>query len=271
MRDKIVKYIVERLAKEREKIRADFQKDKKIKTHFATIDNLLPEEIARKIFIEFPSFEQMRLSDNLREKSYTLNSLKKCKPLISDAVFAFQDEQIIKILSEITETEEIVGDPLLSAGNISAMAKGHFSNPHLDNSHDSGRENYRILNLLYFCSPDWQAEYGGKLELWNENINEAVEIPSLFNRLVVMSTNEKSWYSVSEIKKDGVRCCISNFYFSENSPNGYETYHPNYFKARPEQVVRRIITNAESDIRNIFNKVKNKGLNKKNLLENLKK
>ena len=267
MREKIVKIIVERLEKDEEKIREDFRKDGKISTHFATIDNLLPEEIARKIFIDFPSFEQMRLSDNLREKNYTSKSLNKYKPIVSDATLAFQDEKVIRKISEITKIEEAVGDLHLSAGSISAMAKGHFLNPHLDNSHDTEQENYRVLNLLYFCSPDWQAEYGGNLEIWNENITQAVEIPSLFNRLVLMSINEKSWHSVSEVKKDSVRCSISNYYFSAHSPNDYETAYSTYFKARPEQVVRRIITKADSDIRTLFQKVKKKGFIAKDLFE----
>ncbi len=267
MREKIVKIIVERLEKDEEKIREDFRKDGKISTHFATIDNLLPEEIARKIFIDFPSFEQMRLSDNLREKNYTSKSLNKYKPIVSDATLAFQDERVIEKISEITQTKQVVGDSLSSAGSISAMAKGHFSNPRLDDSHDSRLENYRVLNLLYFCSPDWQAEYGGTLELWDENVNRAIEIPSLFNRLVITSTNENSWYSISEVKKDVVRCCISNYYFSPASPNGYHKIYSTYFKARPEQVVRRIIGKAETDIRTAFQKVKEKGLSKINLFE----
>ena len=267
MREKLVRIIIERLEKDAEKIRADFLKDKGIKTKFTAIDDLFPEEIARKIFIAFPAFEKMRLLDSFREKKYTSKSLNEFEPLISDATFAFQDDRIIKKISEITEIEDAVGDPNLYAGGISAMAKGHFLNPHLDNSHDYEQENYRVLNLLYYCSPDWQAEYGGNLELWDEDVAKAVEIPSFFNRLVLMSTNEKSWHSVNEVKKDGVRCCISNYYFSAHSPNGYETAHVTYFKARPEQVVRGILTKADSDIRSLLRKVKKKGFSKKDLFE----
>ena len=93
------------------------------------------------------------------------------------------------------------------------MAPGHFLNPHIDNSHDGDQKNYRVLNLLYYITPGWRSENGGNLELWDQKVTKPVEIPSLFNRLVLMSTNDKSWHSVNEVKADSRRCCISNYYF----------------------------------------------------------
>ncbi|CAN5451569.1 hypothetical protein BH18ACI1_BH18ACI1_23320 [soil metagenome] len=267
MREEIVNFIVERLENGADEIRADFLTDKGIKTRFATIDNLLPEDVARQFFVVFPPFSEMRLLDSFREKKYTSKTLDKFNSLISDITFAFQDERVIDAVSKIIGFENVEGDPHLYAGGISAMTKGHFLNPHLDNSHDYEQKNYRVLNLLYYISPDWKTENGGNLELWNEDVTESVEIPSVFNRLVLMSTNDKSWHSVNEVKVDGVRCCISNYYFSPHSPNGYETTHVTYFQARPEQTVRRLITKADSDLRTFLRKVKKKGFSKKDLYQ----
>ncbi|HEX9961167.1 MAG TPA: 2OG-Fe(II) oxygenase, partial [Pyrinomonadaceae bacterium] len=200
MKEQLVQIIVERLTRDEEKLRADFSADKGVRTKFAAIDNLFPEEIALKIYEAYPPLEEMRLLDSFREKKYTSKSLDKFNPLISDATFAFQDKRVIDIVARITGIENAVGDPHLYAGGISAMARGHFLNPHIDNSHDHEQKNYRVLNLLYYCSPDWKAENGGNLELWDDDVTKAVEIPSLFNRLVLMATNDKSWHSVNEVK-----------------------------------------------------------------------
>jgi Rps23 Pro-64 3,4-dihydroxylase Tpa1-like proline 4-hydroxylase len=205
--------------------------------------------------------------DSFREKKYTSKSLDKFDPLIADITFAFQDPAVINKVAELTGIEKAVGDPHLYAGGISAMAKGHFLNPHLDNSHDYEQKNYRVLNLLYYVTPGWKPENGGNLELWNEDVTKAIEIPSLFNRLVLMSTNDKSWHSVNKVKPDRARCCVSNYYFSPISPNGYETTHVTYFQARPEQTVRRLITKADSDLRTLLRKVVKKGFSKKDLYE----
>lgn len=267
MREEIIKHILEKLEADSEKIKADFQADKGIKTKFTAIDNLLPEELAHKIYEVFPSGEKMRLLDSFRERKFTSKDLNEFDSLIEDVTFAFQDERIIKKVAELTEIKDAVGDPHLYAGGISAMAKGHFLNPHLDNSHDFEQKNYRVLNLLYYITPDWNTENGGNLELWNEEVTEAVEIPSKFNRLVLMSTNDKSFHSVNEVKAEGRRCCVSNYYFSPHSPNGYETSHVTYFQARPEQKVRRILTKADSDLRTLLRKVKKSGFSKKDLYE----
>lgn len=267
MREKIVNLIIEKLESEAESISADFHTDKGIKTKFTAIDNLLPEEIARKIFISFPPLEEMRLLDSFREKKYTSKSMEKFNSLISDITFAFQDERVIQKVAELTGIKDPKGDPNLYAGGISAMAKGHFLQPHLDNSHDLEQENYRVLNLLYYVTPDWNPENGGNLELWDEKVTESVEIPSLFNRLVLMSTNDKSFHSVNEVKIDGARCCVSNYYFSPHSPNGYETSHVTYFQARPEQKLRRLFTKADSDLRTVLRKIKKTGFAKDDIYE----
>jgi Rps23 Pro-64 3,4-dihydroxylase Tpa1-like proline 4-hydroxylase len=267
MREEIVKLIVKRLEDNADEISRDFHTEKGVKTRFAAIDNLLPEELAKKISAAFPPLEEMRLMDSFREKKYTSKSLDKFDSVVEDITFAFQDERVIDTVARLTGIEKAVGDPNLYAGGISAMAKGHFLQPHLDNSHDYQQKNYRVLNLLYYITPDWKPENGGNLELWNEDVTEVVEIPSLFNRLVLMSTNDKSWHSVNEVKADGARCCISNYYFSPVSPNGYETTHVTYFQARPEQTFKRLITKADSDLRSLLRKVKKTGFSKKDLYD----
>lgn len=267
MREEIIGLILKRLEQDSEAISKDFNSEKGVKTHFAAIDDLLPADLARKIFVAYPSFAEMRLLDTFRERKYTSKSLDKFDPLIADITFAFQDKRVIDKVAELTGIRDAVGDPHLYAGGISAMARGHFLNPHLDNSHDGEQKNYRVLNLLYYVTPDWDPEKGGNLELWNEDVTKAVEIPSLFNRLVLMATNDKSWHSVNKVTTEGVRCCISNYYFSPHSPNGYETTHVTYFMARPEQTFRRLLTRVDSDIRTALRKFKKSGFSKKDVYE----
>lgn len=267
MREEIILKILERLERETEKIKADFQSDKGIETKFTAIDDFLPEDLTRKIYESFPESDKMRFLNSFREKKFTSKSFNELDTLLEDVTFSFQDKRVIDKISELTGIKDAVGDPKLYAGGISAMEKGHFLNPHIDNSHDHEMENYRVLNLLFYVTPNWKPENGGNLELWDEDVTKAVEIPSTFNRLVLMSTNEKSWHSVNEVKKDGRRCCVSNYYFSPHSPNGFETTHVTYFMARPEQKMRRLLTKTDSELRTILRKVKKSGFSKKDLYE----
>jgi Rps23 Pro-64 3,4-dihydroxylase Tpa1-like proline 4-hydroxylase len=267
MREELIELILERLDRGSDAIKRDFQTEKGVGTHFTAIDNLLPDDVAHRIADAFPPVDNMRLLDSFREKKYTSKALDKFDPLIEDITFAFQDKRVIDKVAELTGIKDAVGDPHLYAGGISAMATGHFLNPHIDNSHDGEQKNYRVLNLLYYITPDWRPENGGNLELWDIAVRKPIEIPSLFNRLVLMSTNDKSWHSVSSVKAEGTRRCISNYYFSPHSPNGYETTHVTYFMARPEQKVRRLITKVDSDVRTFARRFKKSGFAKKDIYE----
>jgi Rps23 Pro-64 3,4-dihydroxylase Tpa1-like proline 4-hydroxylase len=267
MRDQLVEIIVRRLDEGKTAIADDFIADKGIKTRFATVDDLLPVDIADRLAPAFPPVSEMRLLNSFRERKYTSKSLDNFDPLIADITFAFQHERVLEIVAEITRIKDVVGDPHLYAGGISAMSRGHFLNPHLDNSHDGEQKNYRVLNLLYYVSPNWKVENGGNLEVWDASVSRPIEIPSLFNRLVLMSTNDRSWHSVNEVKADDMRYCISNYYFSPHSPNGYETTHVTYFMARPEQKLRRVVTKLDSELRTAARRIKRSGFGKKDVYD----
>lgn len=267
MREELIRLILERLDRESDRIKQDFESDKGITTHYTAIDGLLPDDIAHRIADAFPDVGTMRLLDSFREKKYTSKTLDKYDPIIEDITFAFQDDRIIDKVAELTGIHDAVGDPKLYAGGISAMARGHFLQPHIDNSHDRDQKVYRVLNLLYYVTPEWKPENGGNLELWDLDVTKPVQIPSLFNRLVLMATHDKSWHSVNEVKVDGTRCCISNYYFSPHSPNGYETSHVTYFMARPEQKFRRFVTKLDSDVRTFARRFKKSGFAPKDIYE----
>lgn len=267
MKEEFVQLILGRLERDADLTAADFGAEKGVRTKFSAIDDLLPYEIANEVANSFPPSEKMRFLNSFRERKFTSKALDKFDPIIADITFAFQDERVIKKIAELTGIRDAMGDPHLYAGGISAMERGHFLNPHIDNSHDGQQQSYRVLNLLYYVTPEWKPENGGNLELWDEKVTKPVEIPSLFNRLVLMATNDKSWHSVNEVKAAGTRRCISNYYFSPHSPNGYETTHVTYFMARPEQKLRRLVTRMDSDVRTLLRRFKKSGFAKKDVFE----
>lgn len=272
-RDELTRIIVERLESDLDGLREDFNTPKgAIPTRHTAIDNVFPEETAREIYEAFPPVEEMNLFNSFREQKYNSKAFDRMKQVVLDVSLAFQAPEVIETVTKITGVKDMIGDPHFYAGGISAMTHGQFLNPHIDNSHDQDRQNYRVLNLLYYVTPGWKAENGGNLELWDNKVREVAEIPSLFNRLVLMETNEQSWHSVNPVKVEGKRCCVSNYYFSPHSPNnGRETFHITFFQARPEQPVRRLISTADGYLRTFTRKFVKEGLGKKDLYETEKK
>ncbi|MFD2864952.1 2OG-Fe(II) oxygenase [Mucilaginibacter antarcticus] len=223
------------------------------------IDDVFPEEIALEIYNAFPSPEEMAVHKSLRENKRIAAQMDLYNPLLEEIVFAFQDKRVVKIVEEITGIEQMTPDEHLYAGGISLMANGNFLNPHLDNSHDNDRENYRVLNLLYYVTPDWDVKNGGNLELWDKGTkNPQRVIHSKFNRLVLMITNKSSYHSVSKVVSEGKRCCVSNYYFSKKPAENEEYFHVTSFYGRPEEPIKNLILKADSTLRNLIRKVTKK-------------
>jgi Rps23 Pro-64 3,4-dihydroxylase Tpa1-like proline 4-hydroxylase len=247
-----------RLGTEVDRLRGEFPK---YTVQSCFIDNLLPEELALEIFQAFPDKSTMMLKKSLRENKHVAAQMNQYNPVLEEIVYAFQDPGVLDLVAQITGIQEMVPDDRLYAGGISLMAKGNFLNPHLDNSHDKDRERYRVLNLLYYITPDWSHEQGGNLELWDDGPKAPQrEITSHFNRLALMATHEKSWHSVSEVTVDRSRCCVSNYYFSAKPLEDHEYFHVTSFRGRPEQPVRDLVLQGDIALRQGIRKIFKAGI-----------
>lgn len=268
MKEELIQIILNKMHVNRDQLSAQFRASKaEVGVRYAVLDDLLPEVLARQIHAKFPAPESMRLMDSFRERKYTSKSFEKFDPLLTDITFAFQDLRVVAMVEEITGIKQQIPDSSLYAGGLSAMQRGHFLGPHIDNSHDGARANYRTLNLLYYVSPDWQLENGGNLELWDSAVQHNATIVSRFNRLAIMETNPWSWHSVSAVRVDQLRCCVSNYYFSPRSPTGQDYFNITAFSARPEQKFLRLVTWADGRVRQGLRKLAPKGLGKKDLYQ----
>lgn len=230
------------------------------KIRHVVIDDLLPEALARSIRDAYPAPETMKTRKTLRELKHVAAQMDRYNPLLEEALFAFQDPRVVRVIARITSLRELEPDASLYAGGISAMSHDHFLNPHIDNSHDIERERYRVINLLYYVSPGWSLENGGNLELWPDGVgNKQITIESRFNRLALMITNRTSWHSVSPVVADDLRCCVSNYYFSRFPADGEEYFHVTSFRGRPEQPVRDLVLQVDAKLRMAVRAVMPKG------------
>lgn len=243
MQTQLTELIVQRLTEAKDDLKKAFFFEHPIKVarHFA-LDNLLPQPIAEKIHAHFPKPNNMRALISSGECKLKYSQLKDVSSLLKDFNYAIQDPKVVAAIEDITEIKNQLPDQSKYAGGLSMMLKGHFVNPHIDNSHDVDKKLYRTVNVLYYASPHWQEKNGGNYEVWDESVKEKIVVPSLFNRLVVMETNSTSWHAVNPVVCNAARCCVFNYYFSEQSPEGETYFNVTSFKARPEQKIRRALS-----------------------------
>lgn len=230
-------------------------------TKFLILDDLLPEDVTLDIYENFPKKDAFYYSDTFREKKFSFANLDSLEsPIVNNITNAFNMDSVVKEVERITKIPHLKSDNSLYAGGISRMDLGHFLNPHIDNSHDANRKRYRRLNLLFYVTPGTHESDGGNFELWDKKVINPLKIPSKFNRLVIMETTKNSWHSVDHICSNIQRCCVSNYFFSDQSPKNYEYYHVTSFLGRPGEKLKRAYGVLDNFFRNTI--VKTTGISR---------
>jgi Rps23 Pro-64 3,4-dihydroxylase Tpa1-like proline 4-hydroxylase len=252
--------IENRLKEEFNLLQSQYNQSKKSIGYFY-IDDLLPEMLINEISEKFPQETNFSFKKNIRERKYVSAQMNEHHQLIEEVLFAFQEENVVSIVAKICEISSIKGDSNLYAGGISMMKYQNYLRPHLDNSHDKNRNLWRVLNLLFYVTPNWKIEDGGTLELWENGLDaDPIRISSVFNRLIVMQTDETSWHSVSEVKTTKkVRKCISNYYFSDIKPEKSNNFHITTFR-NPKNKYSDLILKLDNVFRSSLRKVFKKGI-----------
>lgn len=261
-RKQIAQYIVTSIQQNQSKFQQQYMQTEKEIGYFF-VDNVLPKELAQKIYESFPKVENAVQKKSLREHKYVGYQMNEFDSLLEETIYAFQEPEVVKVIAEICQIDQLEPDAHLYAGGISLMKHQNFLNPHLDNSHDKDIDKWRVLNLLYYVTPDWQLEDGGNLELWPQGVkNKPITIESKFNRLAVMSTHQRSWHSVSKVQADKVRCCVSNYYFSPEPLLDSDSFHVTTFRGRPEEKSKNLILQLDGFLRGSLRKIFKKGVRK---------
>jgi Rps23 Pro-64 3,4-dihydroxylase Tpa1-like proline 4-hydroxylase len=100
-------------------------------------------------------------------------------------------------LEALTGIEGIIPDPHFEGGGVHEMAQGDFLKVRPGSNWNNKLKLDRRLNLMIYLNHDWENSWGGHLELWGEEMkNQFVEVPPLFNKTVIFSTTDDSYYGL---------------------------------------------------------------------------
>jgi Rps23 Pro-64 3,4-dihydroxylase Tpa1-like proline 4-hydroxylase len=249
----IAEKIAARLRKDEAALRRQWSQSVPVR-HFV-VDNLLSPSEAEEVYRNRPASDLLKKKQSLRESKWVGVEIDRYDPSIGECLLAFQHPEVLAAVAAITGVQTLHPDPSLYASGISVMEQNDFLNPHIDNSHDGDQKQYRVLNLLYYVSPDWKLSNGGNLELWTPDLKTPTVVESCFNRLVVMGTTNKSWHSVQRVTAPSPRVCISNYYFANAAIGGTDYRNVTSFRGRPEETMKRILLRADSALLNAVGKV----------------
>lgn len=190
------------------------------------LDNLFNDADLERVLAHFPKPEEMRWMrfDSPTEKK--LGFYHEHSTIASE-VRAFLDAlngfEMLLFLEALTGIEGLIPDPYFGGGGLHQIEPGGFLKIHADFNVHPKLNLDRRANLLVYLNHDWQEEWGGHLELWNEPMTECRQrILPAFNRTVVFSTTDTSYHGHPHplLAPPGVtRKSVSLYYYTAGRPD----------------------------------------------------
>ncbi|MDO9710324.1 2OG-Fe(II) oxygenase [Paracraurococcus lichenis] len=182
-----------RLVAEREALRARFLAGKPYSN--LVLDGYFQEDILDRVAADFPKETPRDWIgyDTKDEIKRTSRGLVGVPPFAQAFLWQLCSEPFLEILRDITGIEDLVADPLFHGGGLHESFRGGWLNIHADWTQHPHLPLVRRLNLIVYLNRDWDADWGGALELWGSKEGPAgARIEPFFNRAALFPTTEET-------------------------------------------------------------------------------
>jgi len=188
--------------------------------------NFFKEDFLNIILEEFPDLSKLNESQNYNVKNEIKLSNKNYNkfPQTIKSFFDFLNADIfLNFLQNITSIKEkLVSDPHLEGGGLHEIKSGGVLKIHTDFNRHPFLDLDRRINVLIYLNKNWNDNYGGHLELWNQNMSKCEKrISPSFNTMVIFSTTDFSNHGHPEhlsCPKEISRKSLALYYFSSGRP-----------------------------------------------------
>jgi 2OG-Fe(II) oxygenase superfamily len=214
---------------------------------YFAIDDFLDADFAERVLASFPSFEEAaqmgRSFSAVNEKGkIQVTDASRFAAPIAELNRALAAPEFTELLSYVFEIPALLPDDELVGGGIHQTGpRGHLD-VHVDFNYIEERKLHRRLNILIYFNEGWQPDWGGNIELWDEEVKVCHHSFSpVFNRCVVFETSEISYHGVTAVRcpEDRTRRSFAAYYYTREAPPNWDGQaHSTSFKARPDEVLK---------------------------------
>jgi hypothetical protein len=215
----------------------------KIRKPFAhqVIDNFLPADIAEVAHAAFPkpdadiwkTMGRNYKKDKIADK-FEMTNYEAMDPALQRVVDIINGPAFVDYLNKLTGFDDLLPDMTLNGGGLNMVKPGGFLRTHADFNWSNDLQSYRTVNALLYMNKGWRQEWGGCLELWEEDMSKIGEVVvPLFNRLAIFTTFHTSFHGYRPIKSpNGQTRNGFNFYFyrKEAAPKIEQNPHATYWR-----------------------------------------
>lgn len=223
------------------------------------IDDFLDPEFANELAAAYPTFAQ---AESQGQQFKAVNEYRKIQ-LSDSSKFPEPVKKLNELLASpefIARIEHISGipnllpDPLLAGGGMHMTGPRGRLDVHVDFNLLEPQMLHRRLNLLVYLNPEWKREWGGAVEVWDEDVQiKHGAFPPRLNRVVMFATSEISFHGVEEVRcpVDRTRNSFAVYYYTKEAPPGYKgEEHTTIFKARPDEPLKKYVLMPAQELKN---------------------
>jgi Rps23 Pro-64 3,4-dihydroxylase Tpa1-like proline 4-hydroxylase len=209
-------------------------------SHIA-FDDFLSPEMLEEVLKEFPDVSDPQWQEYKSEVENGKLASGKYEMIPPHARYVLDQlntPPFLQFLETLTGIKNLIPDPYYVGGGMHQTKRGGWLGIHVDfNKHD-GLGLYRRINVLLYLNKEYKDEYGGHLELWDEDMKTCYEkIAPKFNRLAIFTTSENSHHGHPDplnFPEGMTRKSLAWYYYTaDNGEKIGDKAHTTLFKARP--------------------------------------
>ena len=222
------------------------------------VDDFLDENFAHRIAAHFPPVKEMKTHyHGINEKKSEHSDFSKLDIAFSRLHEELSSRHFIEWLTDVTSIIDLETiDDRLGYG-LHQGANNSFLDIHIDYNLHPVKKRYRKLNFILFFNKQWEKNWGGHLELWDEKVLNCIQsISPLFNRCVIFECSDISYHGYSRITvpDDITRKSYYQYYFI---PAEHDiSFHDTIFKSRPEEsAIKKMLTPTKDFFKNSAKKI----------------
>ncbi|HUQ38279.1 MAG TPA: 2OG-Fe(II) oxygenase [Aestuariivirga sp.] len=202
------------------------------------IDDFFPPEILEMCLKLFPKAldKEGMTFDRPQERLKSSFNPDYLESPLRTLFYSLNSKPFIRFLENMTGIKGLIPDPYFMGAGFHEIKNGGHLSVHADFNHHKPMDLERRINVLIYLNKDWKEEYGGQLELWDNDMTACQKsVVPLFNRCVVFNTTSTSNHGNPNIVNhpQGIpRRSIALYYYT-STWSGEKRDHTTQFRSRP--------------------------------------
>ena len=224
-----------------ERLNKEFQNAKPFPN--VEIDGFFKPEIAEALYKVFPKTTDEHkwvVYNNPIEKKYALTDFSAL-PQYRDLFSMLQTAEFVDLIKKVSGIEGLESDPHLHGAGLHQHIPGGKLDMHLDYSIHPVTGKERRVNLIIYFTKEWKDEYGGAIELWNEDFTKCEKkLHPCFNKAILFRTSDVSYHGLPlpiKCPQGNSRKSIAIYYVSDPRPDLQNIRHKAQFRPLPTQTL----------------------------------